>query len=71
MTQLRLYQNCPICFRLVNTYESAPYRHGHDACGKALLSWNWEAMDDTEDATAVVSTAVANNLAPLLKAETK
>lgn len=46
MTQLRLYQNCPICYRLVNTYESAPRRYGHDACGKALLGWNWEAMDD-------------------------
>ncbi|WP_176112799.1 hypothetical protein [Mycobacterium sp. 96-892] len=45
MTQLFLYKPCCICFCLVNTYESAPYRHGHDACGKALLSWNWEAMD--------------------------
>ncbi|WP_176138416.1 hypothetical protein [Mycobacterium sp. D16R24] len=50
MTQLLLYKPCCICFCLVNTYESAPYRHGHDACGKALLSWNWEAMDD--DTTA-------------------
>lgn len=51
MTQLRLYQNCPICYRLVNTYDSAPRRYGHDACGKALLGWDWDAMNTDEPTT--------------------
>lgn len=51
MTQLKLYQPCLICGGLVNTYDSAPRRIGHDACGKALLGWDWDSMNDDEPTT--------------------
>lgn len=54
MSQIPLYQWCAICGRLVNSYQSAPRRYGHDACSKAFSNWNWEA-ENTEDTTAGVT----------------